>query len=217
MAREMRPVQRATQGPQPRSVPEILITRGAARMLDRPYRWGTVIATLLMWWTVNWWAALIVLVIGIGVCYVLRGVESDRAARRRFVRAWRGNAERPGLAHDLDLVNRSGIVPNVVQYVVDDAGGQRIIGFSLPAGITAAMFEKQRETIADALGAHRGEVQPISPGRLDFVAFDRDALADTVSAEWTREFDSAVPDVVDNPVDESVPYWLADQEEDQQR
>lgn len=212
MGRELRPVQRATQGPQPRGVAEILASRAGARILDRPYRWGTVLATLFVGWSVNWWAALVVLVLGIIVSYLLRRVESDRSMRRKFVRAWRGTPEQAGLAHDLDLVNRSGIVPNVVQYLVDDAAGQRTISFSLPAGITASMFEKQRDVIADALGAHRAEVQPISPGRLDFVVFDRDALAETVSADWTREVDPAVPDVPEEFVSGGRPYWLEDED-----
>lgn len=213
MARELRPVSRATQAPAERSVPQILVTAAVARMLDYPYRLATVLVTLFFAWTVAWWAGLIALVLGGAVCWFLRGVERDRALRRQFVRAWRGTPERSGLAHDLDLVNRSGIVPAVVQYLVDDAAGQRIIGFSLPAGITASMFEKQKETIADALGAHRAEVQPVSPGRLDFVVFDRDALTETMRAEWTREVDPAVPEISDPAPERVTPYWLADDDE----
>lgn len=218
MAGELRPVQRATQGPQPRSVGQIAAARVAAWMLDWPYRSGTVLAALFIWWTVSWWAGVIVLAVGAVICWYLRGVERDRAARRRFVRAWRGTPERPGLAHDLDLVNRSGIVPNVTQYLVDDLAGQRTISFALPAGITSGMFDKQREVIADALGAHRAEVQPVSPGRLDFVVFDRDALAETVSADWARGVEPAVPEVPETPpIGEAVPYWLTDDDEDDRR
>lgn len=216
MAADMRPVQRATQGPQPRNLIEIAAGAILVRMADWPFRSATIALGLLLWWSVAWWAGLIALVVGGAVCYLLRRQERAWAQRRRFVRAWRGTPERPGLAHDLDLVNRSGVVPTVTAYVVEAAAGRRVVSFSLPAGITPSMFEQKREVITDALGAHRGEVQQTGPGRVDFVVFDRDALNETVKAEWTREVGPAVPDLPEagDPFDDDeVPYWLADGDE----
>ena len=164
---------------------EILFFRFLAWATDYAVISGVVVSVLFVVWVFEGFWFVVVAVVGVAVWWHRKDWEKKWRQRRVIDRRWKGVPPSPGVAHSLGLSNSAGSIPRLRTFKSE--AGIRELAFALPPGVTAESFEKVRSALADALGAHRCQVEKIAPGQVRVRLVDVDAMETPRDAGWAKD------------------------------
>ena len=152
------------------------------------HAYGVAVAGLALWLLLAgapWWVVALIAAAAMAIAVYVPQVAVPlrrRKLRREAVRAWNGDSRASGIAKGLGLES-AGHLARLDRMDWDEAG-DRVLGVTLPPGVTAAQVDAKRVEIGSALGAAFVEVKPAGFGAVTIALRQTDPLDGAERVSW---------------------------------